>query len=298
MKIPMILFWTKSRMSYYPGNAGTPLCCFKPHGELLQVPNFGRYVAQKLVDNGSIGAIYECIDSQTNEVVVVKASRGFRIITNEIDAMKKLSDVPTVCQFLDSFSYTTQLGVLDDVKDCIVMKKYGMSLHDEAALNGVFSLSEIKNVAKQLFATLEKLHSIPIVHSDIKPHNILFEESRGENAKIVLIDFGSASLSEYSPECGSSSYQSPEHFDPENLSFPIDIYGAGLTLLELYVGEYVLPDDDNDDEAYLSIMRKLPEMYASRISDPVFYNFLSRLLAFNPNDRLAASQALLHPFLN
>lgn len=50
---------------------------------------------------------------------------------------------------------------------------------------------KFKLYAYQLFRSLLYLKSLNIAHRDIKPHNILVDESR---AKLVMCDFGSAKV--------------------------------------------------------------------------------------------------------
>lgn len=54
-----------------------------------------------------------------------------------------------------------------------------------------FSEREVAHVMKQLFSGLRYLHQRDILHCDIKPENILFEE-RDDQYYIKLIDFGVA----------------------------------------------------------------------------------------------------------
>lgn len=55
------------------------------------------------------------------------------------------------------------------------------------------SLSLIKHISLKLLRKIMLLHSVGIIHNDIKPSNILF--GVGDNRKeIYLIDYGLASI--------------------------------------------------------------------------------------------------------
>lgn len=47
-------------------------------------------------------------------------------------------------------------------------------------------------VSAQLFVALEALKSMKILHTDIKPHNIMFTNLKNQPLRVKLIDFGVA----------------------------------------------------------------------------------------------------------
>ena len=58
-----------------------------------------------------------------------------------------------------------------------------------------FPESVAKDYFRQLLAGLQFLHSLGIVHRDIKPHNILISRSTGQNREVIkYIDFGFAKV--------------------------------------------------------------------------------------------------------
>ncbi len=73
-----------------------------------------------------------------------------------------------------------------------VIKKYGknVGLH----------ITAVRSYARQLFRALRLLRKCQIIHADIKPDNILVNESK---LVLKLCDFGSAS---YADECDIAEY--------------------------------------------------------------------------------------------
>ena len=51
--------------------------------------------------------------------------------------------------------------------------------------------SEVQTITRQLLAALEYVHGQSVIHSDVKPENILVTKKKGA-LKVTLIDFGSA----------------------------------------------------------------------------------------------------------
>ncbi len=75
------------------------------------------------------------------------------------------------------------------------------------------------------------VHAECIVHMDIKPNNILYNEN---TKKITLIDFG---LSCFEKECqpgGTTRYMAREVLQErrDEISYPADIWSVGVTFAE------------------------------------------------------------------
>lgn len=83
------------------------------------------------------------------------------------------------------------------------MEKLGISLSE--LMNhrkGKLGVSLIKKIGSQVLNKLAYLHSIGVVHNDIKPGNILFgrEENRHQ---VYIIDFGLAKMPDEETQCQS-----------------------------------------------------------------------------------------------
>lgn len=99
-----------------------------------------------------------------------------------------------------------------------------------------------RTIALDIMRGLEHLHANGVIHSDIKPANILLTE----NMRAKIADFGSASpyatsIIENQPvrhEACSSWYKPIEHMTIENIkySYEVDVWAAAIVLLEMETG--------------------------------------------------------------
>jgi len=114
----------------------------------------------------------------------------------------------------------------------------------------------IAKVASQVLSALVFLHSLPMIHHDVKPPNILVTDQHCSDAPqvpvVVLGDFGTARLSqstaraEHSAHAENGSQElgvpgTPEYCGPEVFQGQsgdrTDVYALGVTLFELLSGE-------------------------------------------------------------
>jgi serine/threonine protein kinase len=88
-------------------------------------------------------------------------------------------------------------------------------------------------VMKQLLSALSYLHSMNVLHHDVKPANILIDDT----GCVRMSDFGlSMHLSpgkKYSSSAGSFGYHAPEILESRVEGFASDVWGAGLVFAEL-----------------------------------------------------------------
>ncbi|XP_028290541.1 pre-mRNA processing factor 4Bb isoform X1 [Gouania willdenowi] len=119
-----------------------------------------------------------------------------------------------------------------------VLKKYGkdVGLHFKA----------VRSYSQQLFLALKLLKRCNILHADIKPDNILVNESK---TILKLCDFGSASHvadNDITPYLVSRFYRAPEIIIGKPYDYGIDMWSVGCTLYELYTGKILFPGSSNN----------------------------------------------------
>jgi serine/threonine protein kinase len=148
-----------------------------------------------------------------------------------------------------------------------------------------------------MFSAIEYIHSLNIIHRDIKAENFLY----ARDGSIKLIDFGLAIRlkhdSEFAREVvGSAHYLAPEMLD-RRYSKPVDIWSAGVLVFLMLYGRY--PFDAETDEGVIrrikigGIKWESPDFVPS----PNISHFLHSLLERDASKRPTASSVLTEPFL-
>lgn len=121
----------------------------------------------------AVKALYEANDDVLNEVKVLKIIR--KTCSNVLCHKKVLN--------YDKSSY-----IVTEFIDGVSLFDY----YDDTRTN--IKLTKICKYICQMIEAIEYIHSIGVIHFDIKPENIMVK-----NSKLKLIDFGAA---EYSPDFG------------------------------------------------------------------------------------------------
>jgi len=133
-----------------------------------------------------------------------------------------------------------------------VLKKYGknVGLHIKA----------VRSYSQQLLLALKVMKKANIVHADIKPDNILVNESK---LLLKLCDFGSASHvaeGEITPYLVSRFYRAPEIILGMKYDFGIDLWSFGTTIFELFSGKIMFPGQTNNHmlKLFMDFKGKIP----------------------------------------
>lgn len=164
----------------------------------------------------------------------------------------------------------------------------------ERAPNRILPLCQARSIFTQLLDALGYLHSIGIVHRDIKPDNILINE-RG---KIKLSDFGSAVDLKVNDNpkksAGCVAFQPPEVVSgtQNGASYCIDLWQAGLLLYIMAVGKYPF-----DGSALQSLIENIsncsftiPDTLDSQLAD-----LIRNMLCLKSEERLTIEKINEHP---
>nr|XP_046234296.1 homeodomain-interacting protein kinase 1-like [Scatophagus argus] len=95
-------------------------------------------------------------------------------------------DYTNIVTFFERFEHSGQT--------CLAFEMLDGSLYDllEQQEWKPLSLNEIRPIAKQMLVALNTLKELGIVHTDIKPDNVMFVNKQDQALTIKLIDLGAA----------------------------------------------------------------------------------------------------------
>ena len=114
----------------------------------------------------------------------------------------------------------------------------------ESGSEPYFTMNRLKKIMYQVLIALKYIHSLGLVHCDIKPENIVIKSY--SRCEVKLIDFGSSCFvtDHLTTYIQSRSYRAPEVILGVKYDTKIDIWSLGAVLAEMFTG-YVLFQNDS-----------------------------------------------------
>ncbi|KAK3008723.1 hypothetical protein RJ639_013126 [Escallonia herrerae] len=231
-------------------------------GELLD----GRYEIIAAHGKGVFSTVVRAKDLKAGsgdpEEVAIKIIRNndtmYKAGLEELVILKKLvgadqEDKRHCVRFLSSFKYRNHL--------CLVFESLHMNLREvlkKFGRNIGLKLTAVRTYAKQLFIALKHLRNCGVLHSDIKPDNMLVNDTKNV---LKLCDFGNAMFAgknEVTPYLVSRFYRAPEIILGLHYDHPMDIWSVGCCLFELYSGKVLFPGSTNNEMLRLHMELKGP----------------------------------------
>lgn len=185
-----------------------------------------------------------------NSNVAVKIIRNNEVMhrtgIRELEILKKLNDADP-----DDKYHCLRLFRHFDHKQhlCMVFEPLAMNLREvlkKYGKNVGLHIKAVRSYTQQLFFALKLLKKTEILHADIKPDNILVNET---HLILKLCDFGSASTisdNEITPYLVSRFYRAPEIILGLPYDYGIDMWSAASTIYELYTGKILFSGKSNN----------------------------------------------------
>ena len=211
----------------------------------IQLPfRLDRYTLDELVGEGATGRLYRAVDEQLGRQVAVKILRPE--LAAIPSARSRFEREAQACAALNHDHIVSIHHVEADRLDqppYLVMEFIdGCSIQEWMAAAGDDHFRAGVEWIRQAALALQAAHDAGIVHRDVKPSNLLIDESTG---RLRVADFGLARLAEAEESltaddaiAGTPAYMSPEQItNPTNVTGLSDVYSLGVVLYEILTGE-------------------------------------------------------------
>ena len=290
-----------------------------------------RYEILKILGSGNYGKVIEAYDHKTKRKVAIKVLKYRMHSKRETEALLLINqnNCSNTVKGLNYFLFRK--------KACITFELVGENLHQIQTKNNFqpFKESQVKDIALQLFQSLEEYSKIGLIHCDIKPQNICL--SLEDPEKIKIIDFGISYINKEENSkityTQTRYYRSPEVILHLDYGPKVDVWSAALVIVELLIGRPLFPG--RNELEMLNLMVELlgsipPTMARDSSKKNIFFNddlslkpfdgvkakkkitvrnllgndcsyylvdFIKKCLNWNPKFRITAAQALEHPWL-
>jgi tRNA A-37 threonylcarbamoyl transferase component Bud32/CHASE2 domain-containing sensor protein len=203
----------------------------------------GRYVIEKRVGRGAMGAVYLAKDPRINRPVALKAIPIEKEFEDEElkEARLRFYREAESAGRLTHPNIVTVFDAGEEKGLAYIAMEYvpGIPLRSFTDPKKLLAPKRALELAATTAEALDYAHNQGVIHRDIKPANLLYNPKEGS---LKISDFGVARMTDNNSTktgivLGTPMYMSPEQLGAENLTGLSDLFSLGVTLYELLVGE-------------------------------------------------------------
>jgi serine/threonine protein kinase len=214
--------------------------------ELLETPRhpemfgrLGRYDIEHVIGHGGMGIVVKAHDSELNRPIAIKLLAGH--LAHVGAARERFAREGRAAAAVVHEHVVGIYNVESNGKVPFLVMQYvpGRSLQARVDEDGPLATEEILRIGMQAASGLAAAHRQGLVHRDVKPSNILLEDTV---ERAVLTDFGlartfdDASLTHTGILAGTPHYMSPEQAMGEPIDQRSDLFGLGAVLYFMATG--------------------------------------------------------------
>ncbi|MYD97696.1 MAG: protein kinase [Gammaproteobacteria bacterium] len=240
----------------------------------IQIPG---YRLQEEVGRGASTHVYEALQYRFGRTVAIKV-----LLTSDEEGRERFLARGRLAATLDhpNIVRVHDVGVSGTAAYVVMEFMRGRNL--EHNLQQGLHVFSVLQMVKDIATALEHAHAKGMLHGDIKPANILFNEQ----GKARLAGFGTSMASPDRP-IGSTAYASPEHAAGRALDGRSDFYGLGAVFFEVLTGRS--PFSPVSEAAARYSRGSIPPL---PLQFGPFESTLATFLAESPEERFASGVAV------
>jgi len=254
----------------------------------------GRYVIEKRIGRGAMGAVYLAKDPRINRAIALKAIPIEKEFEDEELKEARLRFYREA-ESAGRLTHPNIITVFDAGEDkglAYIAMEYvpGIPLRSFTDPKKLLAPKRALELAASTAEALDYAHNQGVIHRDIKPANLLYNPKEGS---LKISDFGVARMTDNNSTktgivLGTPMYMSPEQLGADNLTGLSDLFSLGVTLYELLVGEVPFRAS-NIAVLMTKITTEDPAPVSSRRAGipPSVDAVLAKALAKRPNDRFS-----------
>lgn len=248
----------------------------------------GRYELHEPLGAGGCGRVWQAYDPELRRQVAVKVPHSPEGLARD-RSQQFLEEARRVARLRHpSIASVYDVGHQDGWIYFVAELIHGINLRERLRA-GRLPTAEACRIAAELAAALHHAHQQGVLHRDVKPGNVLLDQS----GHAILTDFGIASDAENGSlptdvPTGTLAYMSPEQTRGEALDARSDQFSLGVVLYEMLTCR--LPWSGNEPAGVAGVSgasrRATPLTFPTDVP-PTVRQVCERLLAESPDERFA-----------
>lgn len=259
----------------------------------------GKYLVEKQIGKGAMGAVYLGFDPATDRKVALKtmalaqefsgaelADARNRFL-REAEMAGRLQH-PDIVSILDAGEQGGVAYIAMELIDGIDMSQY-------AQPGKLLPLQQLLPIMARVADALAYAHTRGVTHRDIKPANIMVDVATGT---VKVMDFGVARVADATRTrtgvvLGTPTFMSPEQLSGQTIDGRSDLYSLGVSLFQLLTGQLPYRND-----SMAALMRAIGRETAPNVCSirpdlpPALGDIVALALEKHPGTRYASGQQM------
>lgn len=211
----------------------------KPPSHPEMLGRIGRYEVERMIGSGGMGIVLKGFDTELHRVVAIKVLKP-HLAHNGAARRRFAREAQSAAAVVHEHVIPIHDVLTDGDTPYLVMQYVpGQSLQARVDERGPLDGKEVLRIARQAAAGLGAAHAQGVVHRDVKPANILLEESV---ERVLISDFGlartvdDATLTRTGVVAGTPHYMSPEQATGQPVDHRSDLFSLGSSIYFMCTG--------------------------------------------------------------
>jgi serine/threonine protein kinase len=254
---------------------------------------FGRYEVKSEIGQGGMASVYHAYDPVFERDVAIKVLPSAFLHDPQFRARFEREAKTIASLEHPAIVPVYDFGEESEMPYIVMRYMAGGSLADRIK-QGMISLEETVKIIGRLAPALDAAHARGIIHRDIKPGNILFDQY----GNAFLSDFGIARLSQQSSATltgdtiiGTPTYMSPEQIHGDKtIDGRSDLYSLGVLSFQMLTGQAPYSADTSAKIMMMHVLENIPSAHQIRDDLPSGCDqVIAKAMAKDPNDRYSTA---------
>ncbi len=255
-----------------------------------------RYEILTVLGTGGMGSVYKAKDLELDRLVALKVIRPElarnAAIVERFKQELRLSHKVTHRNVVRLYDLSEEAGMRFVTMELVA----GRDLRSILEERGKLPADETVDIFQQICLALEAAHGVGILHRDLKPQNVMREDT----GRVVVMDFGLArmidsndGMTQTGALVGTLDYMSPEQALGKELDQRSDIFALGLIGYEMLTGS--MPFHAESMVASLlkrTQQRAVPLSEVDKNIPGTLSNVIAKCLEKDPADRYQRAEEL------
>jgi len=263
------------------------------------------YTRGEQLGAGSFGVTYLCTQITTGKCYACKCiSKSNLVSQKEKKRVEREVDILRLINLKEHPNIVALKDILEDDDHVYIVMELceGGTILDCMVKNGSFDESRAAQMIKEIASAIEACHGFGIVHRDLKLENLLFQ-TKDKGSAVKIIDFGLAQFFERSKVLtdvvGTPTYIAPEVMECAH-GPKVDIWSLGVVLYILLTKSTPFNDLTFKYVKEEIMIMKCHDLFAKNSWPHISKgakDLIQKMLTYNVNERLSASEVLKHPWI-